>query len=190
MKAGGVSLTGAYHKINQDKFTAIAVAGGYILAVSDGVGSCRFSHAGSAALCSVFCETAAAHACQIPDENAFLAEIHAAWTKKLTENHLNISDCYATALLAVKNDENIWAFRLGDGFIGIASDDSVFALFDEKDDDFVNVTDCLTENFQPELWQKRKLSCRNFMGIVAATDGVTLQPDAENLKKFLDARQS
>lgn len=184
MKMGGVSLKGAHHKINQDSFTACEVTGGYVLAISDGVGSRRRSQAGSAALCTAAREIADAHACNISDENIFLAEIHAAWKKILTEHHLKIDECNATALIAVKGSENIWTFRLGDGFIGVAADDEVFALFDAKEEDFVNVTVCLGEDFQPELWERRHSSCRNFKGIVAATDGVTLQMDEKTLRNF------
>ena len=57
MKCGGVSLKGK-HAINQDSFSALKVHGGYVVAVSDGLGSRPRSQAGSAALCQVACEVA------------------------------------------------------------------------------------------------------------------------------------
>lgn len=186
MKMGGVSLTGAYHARNQDNFAVRAVEGGHVLIVSDGLGSRKRSQAGSAAICAAACDIAAVHACVIDEPIEFLERVHAAWLEILKRHHLNVHDCCATALIAVKNDDEIWAFRLGDGFISIATDGKIVSLFDDKEDSFTNYTDCLDVEFRAELWQCERLSAKNFRGIVAATDGLPLEIEDDNLKIFVE----
>ena len=183
MKFGGVTLKGN-HAVNQDSFSVKKVGGGYVVAVSDGLGSRHHSQAGSAALCETACLVADEFSCNI-DEEKFLRQVHEHWIKILTENRLEIESCNATALIAVVGAENIWAFRLGDGFICIAGDDKTFALFDKKDDDFINATECLREDFIFEKWECLKLTRKNFLGIVAATDGVTFELDEKILCDFM-----
>ena len=185
MIMGGVSLIGKSHAINQDGFVVREVDGGHVLVVSDGLGSRRRSQAGSAAICSVACAVADARACSIVDDDdamSFLADVHSSWIDILTRYRLKVEECFATALIAVKNRADIWLFRLGDGFIAASSDGATVALFDDKDSDFVNATDCLDVEFVPSLWQIRRLRAENFRGIIAATDGVTFEIDEENLK--------
>lgn len=184
MKFGGVSLKGN-HAVNQDSFSVREVSGGYVVAVSDGLGSRRLSQAGSAILCQTACQVADEFACNIEDDETFLATIYARWTQTLAKNDLAVEKCNATALIAVVGAENIWAYRLGDGFISIASDDKVIALFDTKEDDFINATECLRSDFQFDKWECRRLKRKNFLGLVAVTDGVTFHINEETLGGFI-----
>ena len=184
MKFGGVSLKGN-HTVNQDSFSVREVNGGYVVAVSDGLGSRPLSQAGSAILCQTACQVAEEFACNIEDDETFLATVYTRWIQALTENDLAVEKCNATALIAVVGAENIWAYRLGDGFISIATDDKVAVLFDAKEDDFVNATECLRLDFQFDKWECRRLKCKNFLGLVAATDGITFHIDEETLSGFI-----
>ena len=185
MKTGGVSICGSFHKNNQDSFTVQQINGGFILAVSDGLGSRKLSQAGSAALCQAACNVAENFSCNIDDEENFLSEVNKCWLQILFDYELKISDCNATALIGVKNSNTLWLFRLGDGFIGAAFDDTAVTLFDDKEEEFTNVTNCLEENFCYELWNWRKIEFENFVGIVAATDGLVLEINEDNLNKFI-----
>lgn len=184
MKFGGVSLKGN-HTVNQDSFSVREVNGGYVVAVSDGLGSRPLSQAGSAILCQTACQVAEEFACNIEDDETFLATVYTRWIQALTENDLAVEKCNATALIAVVGAENIWAYRLGDGFISIATDDEVTALLDAKEDDFVNATECLRSNFQFDKWECRCLKRKNFLGLVAATDGITFHIDEKTLGGFI-----
>lgn len=183
MKCGGITLKGK-HAYNQDSFSARKVCGGYVVAVSDGLGSRARSQAGSAALCEAACFVADEFSCDIVDEK-FLSAVHERWLKILTENNLSIDDCNATALIAVLGAEEIFAFRLGDGFICIFADGKTFSLFDAKEDDFVNATECLRTYFDFRKWECRRVPNKNFFGLVAATDGVTFALDEKILGDFV-----
>lgn len=184
MICGGVSLKGS-HAVNQDSFASRKVRGGYVLAVSDGLGSRAHSQAGSATLCEAACLVAEKFSCAITDDENFLSAIHSQWLKILSENNLAVEACNATALICVVGEENIWAFRLGDGFICVAAAENVAVLFDAKDDAFVNETECLRTNFDFGKWECRRLPREKFLGVVAATDGVTFRLDEKNLGDFM-----
>lgn len=180
MKFGGVSLQGN-HAVNQDSFSVCEVSGGYVVAVSDGLGSRPLSQAGSAILCQTACQVADEFVCNIEDDETFLATVYTRWTQTLAENDLAIEKCNATALIVVVGTENIWAYRLGDGFISIATDDKIATLFDTKENDFINATECLHSEFQFDKWECLHLKHKKFLGLVAATDGVTFHIDKETL---------
>lgn len=184
MKFGGVSLKGN-HAVNQDSFSVCEVIDGYVVVVSDGLGSRPLSQAGSAVLCQTACQVADEFACNIEDDENFLATLYARWLNTLAENDLEVEKCNATALIAIVGLENIWAYRLGDGFISIASDNKIVTLFDTKEDDFINATECLRSEFQFDKWECRRLKRKNFLGLVAATDGVTFHMDKETLCEFI-----
>lgn len=184
MKCEGVSLKGN-HAVNQDSYSARKVRGGYVVAVSDGLGSRPHSQAGSAAFCEVACLTADEFSCAIDDDENFLRIIHERWLNTLTKNNLSVEDCNATALIAVVGAKNIWAFRLGDGFICIATDDKVVTLFDDKENAFINETECLRKEFDLGSWERRRVSCKNFLGLIAATDGITFKLNEEILGDFV-----
>lgn len=184
MKFGGISLKGN-HTVNQDSFFVQEVTGGYVVAVSDGLGSRPLSQVGSAVICQTACQIAEEFTCNIEDDETFLATIHARWLRTLAENNFKVEKCNATALIAVVGAENIWTYRLGDGFISIASDDKVVVLFDTKEDDFINATECLRSDFQFDKWECRHIKRKNFLGLVAATDGITFRLDEETLGEFI-----
>ena len=111
--------------------------------------------------------------------------MHSSWLKILLDSNLKIEDCNATALIGLKRFNDLRLFRLGDGFITAAFDDFAISLFDAKEDEFANITECLTEDLQFEVWECRRVEFRNFVGMIAGTDGVTFEIDEENLNKFV-----
>ena len=184
MKYGGLSLTGSYHANNQDNYAARKVAGGYVLAVSDGLGSKKHSGAGSAALCAAACGVAEAFLCNIRSTEEFIVKVHELWLDTLRKNHLEIDSCRATVLIGVVGESDVWLFRLGDGFIGAVFDDDCAVLFDNKEGRFANETYCLGSTPNHNLWEVRHATFALFKGVVAGTDGLSLVNDEMLLKKF------
>lgn len=184
MKYGGLSLTGSYHPHNQDNYAARKVKGGYVLAVSDGLGSKKHSQAGSAALCAAACDVAEAIECNVMKEDEFIREVHTLWITTLREYHLEINSCCATALIGIVSGKKLWLFRLGDGFIGAVFDDNCLVLFDDKKDRFANETECLGDTANVGRWEVKQVEYGLFRGIVAGTDGLALPNDETQLKKF------
>lgn len=111
----------------------------------------RFLRKSSAILCQVACEVA--DECSCIDDEKILSTVHNRRLKVPAKNNLAVDDCNATALIAVVDAKNIWAYRLGDGFICIAADDKAIALFDYKEEKFINVTECLRTEFDFGNWE-------------------------------------
>jgi len=193
MVAGGVSLQGNYHEQNQDCFWAFSDENATLLAVSDGLGSCKLSAHGSRA----FCDSVRDVLCQdnpIPsDSESICSELHKQWLKHL--DGYPIEDCYATGLFAVWRDGVLTMGALGDGFIAaVYNDGETIVLWDDKEDHFINETDCLQEIFEPSYWRVFRSPCNNLNGLIGSSDGMELYPEGEEsivkfLKGFFDSYQ-
>lgn len=176
MTSAGISIKGNNHAKNQDSFICEQTEDAYLVAVSDGLGSKVLSAEGSAAL------TFAARAVFIgrkgiirdaSDLKKFVAEIHARRLTSLEFQNFSVEDCCCTCLIFLLTPTQIFAARLGDGFIGILADEKFSCLFDTKENRFFNETDCLTEEFHVDDWQFLVLPYDTFGGAIVCTDGVS-----------------
>lgn len=183
MRFGGTSVMGSYHEKNQDSILAEKVAGGWLIAASDGVGCCEYSELGSALACDA-AKSAILRFGGMPDDaDKFFRELHTEWIKgiaSLPEIHFN-SECYATLLFCYLRDNRIFAARLGDGIVGIRTDGQNFLLFDDKKELLDNETECLFEEHIPEAWEVLLLEYDSFEGAVIATDGLSLVPHEKSV---------
>lgn len=174
MITDGLSCKGSYHEVNQDSFICKSVKNGYILSLSDGMGSKKFSQFGSKAICEVLEQ-------EFENENMplnqlewipFLKKCHKKWVENLKE--YDITQCYATMLVLLVQDNCLKAARLGDGFLSILVDDTDYILMDQKDDYFANETDCLMVEFKDECLEVLELNFDRFIGAVACSDGIEI----------------
>lgn len=171
---GGISLKGRYHDINQDCYVCSPYRDGYVLVVSDGMGSKRLSQYGSKAICESVYEIINKKTLD-PEMMSFkniLLQCHEEWLKRLKD--YDISQCYATMLVVVVTHKKVFAGRLGDGFIGIYTNNGIKCLFDSKEDYFTNETDCLTEFFDKDKLEVYECEYEEFFGAVACTDGIEI----------------
>lgn len=174
MLKGGISLKGNYHDINQDCFLTKEYEEGYILVVSDGVGSKKMSQVGSKAICEAVYEVITTKHINL-DLFSFkdvLYMCHEEWKKRLALYDIN--QCYATMLVVSVVNKKIRAGRLGDGFIGIYTNQGVECLFDKKEDCFANETDCLCEQFERDKLEVVEIEYESLFGVVACTDGIEI----------------
>ena len=181
MLLGGVSILGTYHEYNQDSFLSCCYERGYVLAVSDGLGSKDRSQIGSRALCDSVLELAET-TFDFVDPHKILEKLHKIWLRRLSEE--DIDQCGCTSLLCIITVEEILVARLGDGFLYLDMEEGSIALFDRKVDRFVNETDCLTSNFSPWAWEYAVVPNKGFRGVIACTDGVVLNNEEEIYRDF------
>lgn len=191
MLIDGISLKGEYHDINQDSFIVRELSDGFIAVLSDGLGSKINSQYGSKALCESVVSVAEEYGGSLEscDLSAFLEDVHKTWINSLSE--YVISSCYATLLAFVVFGNRGVAIRLGDGFIGIWTDNNVKILFDRKEDYFANETDCFTEKLIYEQFEIIEFNTTGFRGGIACSDGIgigtMLEKELTNFTKdFID----
>lgn len=185
MLLGGVSVKGGYHEINQDYFISQRIENGFVVALSDGLGSKKKSQIGSKAICESVVEEAIALKQDLADipPSEFILNVHSRWLDKLASHTIN--ECYATILALVFYSGRLLAFRLGDGFIGFWTNDGVHVLFDRKENYFANETDCLTESFSIDQFEFVEHEISELNGGVMCSDGIAVGEMNENdLKSF------
>lgn len=168
----GISVKGSYHDENQDSFRVKKNDNGFVIVVSDGLGSKKRSRFGSGAACDSVVEIAEEYGDRLIDcdPKAFIREVHSRWLTKLSGE--TVSDCYATLLVFISCSEKGFAIRLGDGFIGYLTDDQPDVLFDKKNEYYVNETDCITEELSYDKVEIREIEVTGLNGVVICTDGV------------------
>ena len=162
MISGGISIMGSYHDVNQDSFLSNSYKDGYIMVVSDGIGSKSLSHFGSNYTLDL----------DVISFKDIIYACHEEWKKRLSE--YDIKQCYATLLVAVIREKTIKAARLGDGFLAIYADGKVTCLYDKKENYFANETDCLKENLDREKIEIVEMEYSKFQGAISCTDGVEI----------------
>lgn len=174
MVSGGISIMGSYHDVNQDSYLSKPYKDGYIMVVSDGMGSKSLSHFGSKCICESVYDVVSNYTFDL-DVISFKDIIyvcHDEWKKRLSD--YEIKQCYATLLVAVIRKNKISAARLGDGFLAVYTDGKVTCLYDKKENYFVNETDCLKEELDREKVEIVEIEYSEFQGAVSCTDGVEI----------------
>ena len=171
---GGISIMGSYHNVNQDSFLCKPYKDGYIMVVSDGMGSKSLSHLGSKCICECVYDVVSNYAFDLDviSVKDIIYACHEEWKKRLSD--FDIKQCYATLLVAVIRKKTIKAARLGDGFLAIYADGKVTCLYDKKENYFANETDCLKENLDREKIEIVKIEYSKYQGAVSCTDGVEI----------------
>lgn len=174
MISGGISIMGSYHNVNQDSFLIKPYKDGYIMVVSDGMGSKSLSHFGSKCICESVYDVISNYTLDL-DVMSFkdiIYACHEEWKKRLSD--YDIKQCYATLLVAVIREKTIKVARLGDGFLAIYADGKVTCLYDKKENYFANETDCLKEELDREKIEIVEMEYSRFHGVVSCTDGVEI----------------
>lgn len=191
MISGGISIIGSYHDVNQDSYLSKPYKDGYIMVVSDGMGSKSLSHFGSKCICESVYDVVSNYTFDL-DVISFkdiIYACHEEWKKRLS--NYEIKQCYATLLVAVIRKNKISAARLGDGFLAVYTDGKVTCLYDKKENYFANETDCLKEKLDREKVEIVEIEYSEFQGAVSCTDGVeigTMQEDdiSNFTREFVD----
>lgn len=187
MKYGAYSEKGSYHKRNQDSFIIKKVKGIYVVGISDGLGSKKYSHIGSKLLCKSLLDIVY----KVEDFEKISKEklmelIFQNWLKKIKNlKKYPLEECSATFLFAIILKEKIIVSRIGDGFISIFTDKNSYLLSDNKKDSFSNITMAFSKNFNINNVEYLEILNEDFKGLIACTDGIEIFPNNdETILKF------
>lgn len=172
-----VSLIGPKHQVaqtpNQDNAIAVTLKHCDIIMVADGLGSHALSHIGSQAVCRAVIKACKAVDEQIEniDPSHFLRLVHTLWLVILQEKSL--AQCGTTALIAIRTQNKIHLFALGDGMVAVLDKNyhTHFLLSHDKRE-FGNITQAMNEQFDESNWQKYEYPVDNTLMVMLCTDGI------------------
>jgi len=172
-----ISEIGANHRImlqpNQDSVSYRISGEDFVLAVSDGVGSCCNADVGSSAAVNT-CVDAFTFFGNNPraiDDTVLAQFIVDTWKNKL--ENLSIDDCCTTLKAVIKFGSTLKLISIGDGFIAVSSD-GIRMLSPEESTAFCNETNCLCSKTRgEEIWIANfRLDTYKPYAVVCCTDGI------------------
>ncbi len=171
---------------NQDSTAFAEMNGDFVLAVSDGVGSCKYAEKGSKAVVDSCINTFHALKAGILsfDSPKIAQAIWAEWQTLLTEECLD--DCGATVQAAFKYGNHIILFSVGDGF-SIFSSESKQIASENFEATFLNDTFCLNSSFDSNSFccKEIPLNENDSFVIVCCTDGFSNGIEANKEIEFV-----
>lgn len=181
-----VSDIGSNHRAllmpNQDAAAFFCADEDFVLAVSDGVGSCKKSEIGSDSAvnsCVKVFKKIKNRIIAFEDESV-AEELISVWRTSLEAE--DIDDCCATLKAVIKIGDSIKAISIGDGFIVITSE-GIHLLSPFEETSFTNETKCLSSYVnESDLWiSDFHLDTYKPYAIMCCTDGVAngIQPGKE-----------
>lgn len=183
MKSFGISIKGSSHKKkglpNQDAFLIKKLEKGLVAVVADGLGSKKHSNVGSKKACEAVAnvffklERENNSYCSKDNLKELLPLIYECWINSLGKYCAN--DSSSTCLFAYICDEDIIVAQLGDGMIFLLGKDEEGSILiqDDKEEGFINMTDCLNARFAIEKWKIKSVPKTLFKALFICSDGIS-----------------
>lgn len=185
MICGGITHKGSYHDLNQDWFQYYSGSDVTVIAVSDGVGSKKLSNVGAQSLCEIIVNEVKKLSMSEIIGESFLIDIQRKWHDKTKA--FGINNCCCTALFCVVKEGKAYLAQLGDGLAGMIADDDIILLYDNKENHYINETDCLSEMINTTEWRTHLVEIKERFGAVLCTDGIGIYPEEESVyRQFVE----
>lgn len=180
----------AFNQPNQDSADFREADGDFVLAVSDGVGSCKYADRGSKAVIDSCISTFnTLKTCSLCFDSRQVAQnIWTEWQSILAGE--NLDDCCATVKAAFKYGNSILLVSVGDGFCVFSSESRQIAT-ESFETTFLNETDCLNSTFSPEYFCCKEIPLEGKPYVVACcTDGFSNGIEADKELEFVKELES
>lgn len=172
-----VTEIGANHRAmllpNQDAISSLCIGDNFVLAVADGVGSCKKADLGAkaaVAACVATFEHIVDHTISF-DSTMVAKAILDTWKEKL--EYTELDECCTTLKAVFKLGNTLKIVSLGDGFIAVSSD-GIKMLSPTEDNTFTNETNCLRPHTREDtFWiADFHLDMYKPYAILCCTDGI------------------
>lgn len=182
-----ISVTGSSHikhnLPNQDyamyyKDNSMAVA-----VLSDGLGSCKYSHIGSQAVCKAVIESIGIGK-GLNNIDDLVVNIYDSFINNIKP--YSLKDCLATCLFVVEYNGELLIFRLGDGLILAADKSKTISVYDKKDDTFLNITNNISDILNKEKIEVIRISSEEVYAVLLCSDGISEDIEKEKYADFLE----
>lgn len=186
---GGATITGQSHleigQKNQDHFSITKYNFGLVMVVADGLGSKKHSDIGSNQVCKAVGEATKIWFKKNDAPIELLIKlIHNIWDMLIYPHPKN--ECSTTCLFAIiLNDGRVVLAQLGDGIIYYLKNNSL-VVFDEKNDDFINITNSMSSVKSINDWKYTIINISNDnFSLFMTTDGLSEDIIFEKRKDFM-----
>jgi len=172
----GVSTKGESHlkadKPNQDAIGFNSLDNSFVIAISDGLGSCSRAHIGAQTavlLCNnIFIEIANG---QLSFEsNSIIKRLSGLWKGSFPE--IVAKEYSATLKVVFLKDNKLIAISVGDGLLFIRSNNTVHT-FENTESNFVNETACLSYGMQVDIFKTIEIENIENLFVFICTDGIS-----------------
>jgi len=171
--------------LNQDWFKCYSDSDVTVIAVSDGVGSKKLSNLGSHEICEIIVNEVKKLSMSEIIRESFLVDIQRKWYDKTRVYGIN--NCCCTALFCVVKEGKAFLAQLGDGLAGIINGEKIHVLYDNKEEHYINETDCLSDSINTSDWRTSLVEIKEKFGVVLCTDGIGIYPEEEYMyKQFVE----
>lgn len=182
-----VSVTGSNHIknniVNQDHAEFYNDKNLSIIVLSDGLGSCKYSHIGSQAVCKAVVECIV-ESKDLSNIDDLLTEIYNSFINNIKP--YSLKDCLATCLFVVEYDSELLVFRLGDGLILVADKEKTISIYDKKEDTFLNLTNNISDILTKEKIEVFRLNSEEIYAVLLCSDGISEDIEKEKYAEFLE----
>lgn len=172
-----VTDTGYNHRKNsmknQDAVQFLYDEGDYVLAVADGVGTCRFADIGAASAVSAALKAfdAVQKSLLVFEPEDIISFILNEWN---SQHSGNANDYCTTLKAAIKKSDYLMFISVGDGMLVFTSGEQSYMIQNDEND-FINQTKCLSEHTGISDFRNCmiKLEPDSSYVVFSATDGVS-----------------
>ena len=172
---------------NQDSFIAKTYSKGYVFAVSDGVGSCKYSSFGSKRVCKAVAKVGKLYLKGKITEKEIPQKIFYFYRKACVPKFVK-KQMSATCIYLIASQEKVVLGQVGDGLCFVSRGEKGKAL-KMKDDDFTNIVSAL--NASRENTPRFTISHLHFQNnetfsALLCTDGISEDIKSEHYSEFLN----
>src|SRR5574344_1515827 len=186
--AFGSSLVGPGHKKlgikNQDHFLIADIGDLKVLAVADGVGSCRFASYSSKRILRCLANEMKRARCRIPDLPKFMASVVARYQRTFRFLKKGMGTTLVAAMIS-RNGDAYFA-QAGDGLCAWACGGTEGCL-KNKDDAFGNLVSPISGTAPFDKWVLQEKHFENDLELLLCTDGVSEDILPDKRTAFLKA---
>lgn len=193
-KFSGAYIQGRLHSQKnipcQDRIYSLNDRDINVISLSDGAGSCKFSHFGAEVVTRSICEIMAnmfeiiykMNDVQIKDK--IIENVLQNLEIKARQLDTNIKELSSTLLFAAVSGNKYIAGHIGDGVIGYLIEDSINVLSHPDNDEYANATYFVTSSVVKNHFRVYKGEIINITGFILISDGTAERLYDKKNKKF------
>lgn len=172
----------------QDSHRIKILKDGFIIVVSDGLGSKKHSDFGSDIACKFFIKSAKKF-CKQKNKSIkmMLKCFYFSWLKAVGFTNYEVKECCATLLGVICLHKKMYLIRLGDGMIMCLAEncEKNVLMLDIKEESFSNITKALGPDVKFSDFEIRTIDATTIKTVFLCTDGISDDLQKDSVEQFV-----